>query len=56
VPQAIVTLALSNEQAKSLVFAESSTGGSAALWFGLLGSNVQRDDKSQVDAVSPGEL
>jgi pilus assembly protein CpaB len=56
VPQAIVTLALNNEQAKSLVFAQSSTGGSAALWFGLLGTRVQQDDRSSVEAVSPGAL
>ena len=56
VPQAIVTLALDNEQAKSLVFAQSSTGGSAALYFGLLGTNVTPDDKNSVDAVSPGAL
>jgi len=56
VPQAIVTLALNNEQAKSLVFAQSSTGGSAALYFGLLGTNVTPDDKNSVDAVSPGAL
>lgn len=56
VPQAIVTLALTNEQAKSLVFAQSSTGGSAALYFGLLGTNVSQDDKNSVDAVSPGAL
>jgi pilus assembly protein CpaB len=56
VPQAIVTLALTNDQAKSLVFAQSSTGGSAALWFGLLGQNVQQDDGSKVDHVTPGAL
>jgi|SRR3954447_9294306 pilus assembly protein CpaB len=56
VPQAIVTLALNNEQAKSLVFAQTSTGGSAALYFALLGANVTPDDKNSVDAVSPGVL
>jgi pilus assembly protein CpaB len=56
VPQAIVTLALTNVQAKSLVYAQSSAGGSAALYFGLLGTNVTRDDKSKVDNVSPGAL
>jgi hypothetical protein len=56
VPQAIVTLALDNEQAKSLVFAQTSTGGSAALYFALLGANVTPDDKNSVDAVSPGVL
>jgi pilus assembly protein CpaB len=56
VPQAIVTLALTNDQAKSLVYAQSSTGGSAALYFGLLGSSVKPDDRLPVDNVSPGEL
>jgi pilus assembly protein CpaB len=56
VPQAIVTLALTNQQAKSLVFAQSSTGGSAALWFGLLGSSVKPDDHNPVNAVRPGDL
>jgi pilus assembly protein CpaB len=56
VPQAIVTLALTNDQAKNLVFAQSSTGGSAALWFGLLGPNVQQDDGTTVDRVRPGAL
>jgi pilus assembly protein CpaB len=56
VPQAIVTLALTNEQAKSLVFAQSSTGGSAALYFGLLGTGVPSDDRNPVDKVSPGVL
>ena len=55
VPQAIVTLALTNEQAKSLVYAQTSTGG-AALWFGLLGANVQKDDGSTVGTVIPGDL
>jgi pilus assembly protein CpaB len=54
VPQAIVTLALSNDQAKSLVFAQSSTGGSAALWFGLLGTDVQKDNGQPVSGVTPG--
>jgi pilus assembly protein CpaB len=56
VPKAIVTLALTNDQAKSLVFAQSSTGGSAALWFGLLGASPQQDDGSKVDHVTPGAL
>jgi pilus assembly protein CpaB len=56
VPQAIVTLALTNEQAKSLVFAQSSTGGSASLWFGLLGTGVQKDDGHSVNNVTPGDL
>jgi pilus assembly protein CpaB len=54
VPQAIVTLALTNDQAKSLVYAQSSTGGSAALWFGLLGSDVQKDNGDPVRDVTPG--
>ena len=30
--------------------------GSAALYFGLLGTHVPPDDKSSVDNVSPGAL
>jgi pilus assembly protein CpaB len=52
VPQANVTLALSNNQAKQLVFAE---GNGASLWFGLLGANVKPDDPtSSVDHLELG--
>ena len=33
-----------------------AAGGSAALYFGRLGTNVTPDDKSSVDNVSPGAL
>ena len=56
VPQAIVTLALTNRQAKSLVYAQSAAGGAAALYFGLLGTGVTPDDKSSVSDVTPGVL
>jgi pilus assembly protein CpaB len=56
VPQAIVTLALTNDQAKSLVYAQTSTGGSAALYFGLLGADVQDDNGKPVSNVIPGAL
>jgi hypothetical protein len=45
-----------NDKAEDLVFAQSGTGGSAALWFRLLGSNVQQDDGRTVDRVNPGAL
>ena len=45
-----------HDQAKSLVYAQSSTGGSAALYFGLLRTSVTPDDKNPVDNVSPGVL
>src|SRR3954453_5352760 len=56
VPQASVTLALSNDQAKSLVYALSSDGGgSGGLWFALLGSNVPKDTGGTVADIAPGE-
>jgi hypothetical protein len=49
-------LALTNRQAKSLVYAQSSAGGAGALYFGLLGTKVTPDDQRSVDNVSPGAL
>lgn len=55
VPQASVTLALNNQQAKSLVFALNSSGGDGGgLWFALLGSSVPKDTGGTVDSIEPG--
>jgi pilus assembly protein CpaB len=55
VPQASVTLALTNQQAKSLVFALNSAGGDGGgLWFGLLGSKVPKDEGGTVTGINPG--
>ncbi len=54
VPQASVTLALTNEQAKSLVFALNSSGGEGGLWFALLGSKVPKDTGGTVSGINPG--
>jgi hypothetical protein len=54
VPQASVTLALTNEQAKNLVFALNNSGGEGGLWFGLLGSKVPKDTGGTVAGILPG--
>jgi pilus assembly protein CpaB len=56
VPQAIVTLALNNQQARALAFAETSAGGAGgSLWFALLPSGNVDDDNSGLTAgVTPG--
>jgi len=54
VPQAIVTLALTNEQAKALVLSQAA-GGGGTLWFGLLPTaDVDKDNGHLVDSVRPG--
>ena len=55
VPQAIVTLALNNAQARALTFAETSAGGSGQnLWFALLpGGDVNDDNEGLTSGVSP---
>jgi pilus assembly protein CpaB len=60
VPQAIITLALTNEQAKTLVLAETGAGsggggGAASLWFGLLpNADGLPVDKGITSVVTPG--
>jgi pilus assembly protein CpaB len=61
VPQAIITLALTNDQAKTLVLAQtggggrSGSGGATALWFGLLpNAKGLGDDTTVLSRVVPG--
>jgi pilus assembly protein CpaB len=52
VPQAVVTLALSNDQAKELVLAQS---GGGSLWFGLLGAGKTAPDSGDITrTITPG--
>jgi len=53
VPQAIVTLALTRQQPKALVLAQSA--GAGTMWFGLLPTDKANDDRSgPLDGVSDG--
>jgi pilus assembly protein CpaB len=53
VPQANVTLALTNQQPKALVLAEAA--GAGTMWFGLLPTDTAKDDHSgPLDGVSDG--
>ena len=55
VPQSIVTLALTNNQARALTFAETNAGGGGgSMWFALLpNGNVSPDDAELFQNVSP---
>jgi pilus assembly protein CpaB len=56
VPQANVTLALTSDQAKAVVLAQTGSGtGAQALWFALLpGSHVDKDLTGVTSSVKPG--